>query len=172
MPDITQLVRGSGYAYWNPVSQANLGINLGYIEGGIFTAFDVNLSEVYFETTGAIPQMYIYLGMKMRVFAKFLNVQNPTTLQRAFLQTVSSVPSVETPGTLKTGTNILPGATSGSFIFIPEDASQPCFYSSSCVGVLPPSAKLVYMRKKCMDVPVMFLCANHKIDLLSNLLAG
>ena len=167
-PAVSEIIRDVGYVYWNPVSHANLGTQLGYIKQGITVFPNYQVTPIFAETTGLIPQMFLYSGMNVILQFELISV-NQTALQRAFLQTVVGN-AVTLPGAPLTGKDLVGSTTSGSLIFVPENTtSHPCFYSTSCFAVLDGGTG--YNRQKPVSLPLLVYCAAFKTGLLSALLS-
>ena len=168
-PNVAELIRDTGFLYWNPVSRSNLGTQLGYLKDGISFYPNYTVVPVTAETSGTIPQMYIYSGLTAVVDAKIMNI-NQYSLQRGLLQTVVGL-AATVPGAPFTGKDLVSGTTAGSLIFVPNNStSHPCFYSSSCFGYL--NGGLEYDRGILMSVPVRFYCASFMLGLLTEILGA
>lgn len=168
-PVATELIRDTGYIYWNPVRQSNLGTQLGYVEDGIQLFANYKVTPIFSEINGLTPEFFIYSG-EDKILSMTLQSNKEAVLQRVFLQTVSGV-GVSLPGTLVAGTKILPGTYQGSFIFIPENSSHFCWYSSACVGYMGPQGGH-YQYGKLLSWPILLRCLDLKQDLIGNILSA
>jgi hypothetical protein len=167
-PPVADIMRDTGYVYWNPVSTVNLGTQLGYIKSGISVYPNYQITPVTSELTGLIPQMFIYSGLNVILQFELISISQ-TSLQRAFLQTVVGL-AATIPGTPLTGKDLVGSTTSGSILFVPENTtSHPCIYSSSCFAVL--DGGFGYNRQKPMSLPLLVYCTSVKTGLLSSILA-
>lgn len=167
---VGNLIRDSGFLYWNPSKISDLGENLGYLKDGIAFFPNIKITPIYYETTGLVPQDYIYSGCQCVVVASLLEVKT-TSLQRGFFQTISSGPDFTVPGTVEPGISVLPGSTSGAMIFVPDNSpSHPCFYSSSCVSFLQDSLRIA--NKNLTTLSLLFYCTSFRVAPLTSLLAA
>lgn len=167
-PVVTELIRDTGYIYWNPVTQSNLGTQLGYVENGISLYPNYKVTPIFSEINGLTPEFFIFSG-EDKILSMTLLSNKEAVLQRVFLQPVSGV-VVSLPGTLVAGTKILPGIYQGSFIFIPENPLHFCWYSSACVGYLGPQGGQ-YQYNKMLGWPIMLRCLDLKQGLIGNILS-
>lgn len=160
-PVVTEFIRDTGYAYWNPVSKSNLGTQLGFIADGIAVMPNYEITPITYETEGLTPQDYIFSGEEIIIQCKLTNI-TATVLQRAFLQSVSSV-NVSLPGSLLTGTSFVGGSISGKFIFVPSISSHVCYYSTSCFASFSKSAPFKIHYRHITELDILFRCANIQI---------
>lgn len=127
-PSITELIRDTGYGYWN-------GNPIGYLQDGVHLAPNYVISPLYSEDRGMIPQDFIYSGATTTL--KFsINSINIQSFLMAFVQrTSNSFPNLTLPGTLKTG-NVVSVTSKGTFLFVPQNPAHPNLSSSDCFGFL------------------------------------
>lgn len=165
---VQNIIRDEGFLYWNPSKVSDLGENLGYLKEGFAFFPNMVVAAIYSETSGLVPEDYIYSGHQYTATVHFLEIKT-TSLQRGFLQTVASGPSLTLPGSLLPGTSLLSGATSGKILFVPKDSTNhPSIYATAVCGVLKDS--IHYDRGKIVSLSVIFYLSDMKFALLSTLL--
>ncbi len=167
-PSEITLVRDSGICYWNPVSASNLGTQLGYVDEGYSLLPNYKITPVTFETTGLIPQKYIYSGMVVMMRTDLINI-SVDTLKRALFQNFGSTLDFSLPGSVATGSDLFTVSNAGKILFVPNDARHPCFYSAACVAVLSPNTAIKIHYRQLTKLDITFFCASQRTALLSTL---
>ncbi len=159
-PDYTEIIKNSGYLFWNPTDlskgEAGWGTKLGFVEKGVAWEPGHGFIELDQPETGDEPVIGIYTGNNVKLAANLRNY-NALALGRLF-PGLSGTTFVKIPNTIKTGTNYYANSSYyGQLLYVPSDQiNHPCLLLQKAVPRIQSTAKVRVSHVDKMIFPCIF----------------
>lgn len=171
-PDENEIIKVSGYLYYNPTNFANeagWGTKIGYTEKEN-AVFSISFKTVVLtsEDSGIYPVKSIFIGCVACLYANLIS-WNRTVCGLLFpsLAGGASGTLVTIPGSLKTGTD---NFTTNKILFVPEDNTRhPAIYLKNISPQLLDSAIIKYIASGNTIFPFICIAKNFQYGLLSEM---